>query len=407
MDLTKHINKRNLLIIAFAFLLNFYYIIPQSIALAVNAVILVLSIHNVKKVSTMLPFKWYLSFVLIFTVMTLLRFDSTTYLISSINVCIIILTLILVLKSKIDIALFIHATSISGFLLCMYIYYKFGYLFGLGRLGMEMPGTRIDSAITLGYIFLYICCMQIYSMFEQKNITMKVMTIAAIVLTLYLTLLTGTRKALLIPIAYLFLCLYLRYKKNSLKLLIIIAISIFATTKVIGYIADNDILDKNMIERWQGTIGLIDNKQYLDDSSLERLDHIEKAKKLFYYNPIFGAGINNAIKYIGTHAHNNYLTLLAFGGIVLLLSYYWIYLYLIKKWKKIYNLYPQLYIMILMLLFSDMGTTSFNISYFNILITLLIIAYKIGYDKQTVNVLNENIQNHENTYHRQLRNGKG
>lgn len=372
----------NILIIAFATLLNFYYIVPQNIAISINALIVLLSIQNVRRIITYLPIKWFLFFTFLLMLFVMIRSDSTSYLISSINVLVMIFTTSLLVKNKSDVSLFINATSFSGLLLCLYIYYKFGYIFGFGRLGMEMPGTRIDSAITLGYIFLYICCMQIYSMFEQKNITMKVMTIAAIVLTLYLTLLTGTRKALLIPIAYLFLCLYLRYKKNSLKLLIIIAISIFATTKVIGYIADNDILDKNMIERWQGSIGLIDNKQYIDDSSLERLDHIEKAKKLFYYNPIFGAGINNAIKYIGTHAHNNYLTLLAFGGIVLLLSYYWIYLYLIKKWKKIYNLCPLLYIMILMLLFSDIGTTSFNIAYFNIMITMLIIAYKIGYDNK-------------------------
>lgn len=384
----------NILIIAFAFLLSFYYIIPQSIALAANTFILLLSIKNISKITSFLPLKWYLSFTGVLMILTLFRFDSTSYLISSINVSIIILTLMLILKDKENILLLINAISISGLLLCVYISYKFGYLFGFGRLG-DLPGTRIDSSITLGYIFLYICCMQICSLFEQKSIVVKVLTSVAIVFTLYLTLLTGTRKALLVPIAYLLFCLYIKYKRNYFKIFIVIVISIFTIPKVIEYIADNNILDYKMIERWEGSLGLIDDKQFIDDSSLERLDHIEKAKEIFYNNPIFGVGVDKTINYVGTHPHNNYFTLLSFGGIVLFFSYYWIYLYIIMKWKKIYNLWPQLYIMILMLLLSDMGTTSFNILYFNTMIVLLLIRYKIGNGKEIVNMYNKNSHKYE------------
>lgn len=394
METIKHINIRNLLIIVFAFLLNFYYIIPKNIAIAVNIFILLLSINDIRKTPSFFPFKWYFSFIGVFMMLTLFHYDSTAYLISSINVCVVILTLILLLKDKENILLLINAISISGLLLCVYISYKFGYLFGFGRLG-DLPGTRIDSSITLGYIFLYICCMQICSMFEQKSIVMKVLTSVAIVFTLYLTLLTGTRKALLVPIAYLFFCLYIKYKRNYFKILIVIVISIFTIFKVLGYIADNNILDDKMIERWEGALGLIDDKQFLDESSLERLDHIEKAKEIFYNNPIFGVGVDKTINYVGTHPHNNYLTLLSFGGIVLFFSYYWIYLYIIMKWKKIYNLWPQLYIMILMLLLSDMGTTSFNILYFNTMIVLLLIRYKIGNGKEIVNMYNKNSHKYE------------
>lgn len=382
MELTKYTNKKSACIITFAFLLSFYYIIPQSYALVINAIIIILSLENFKRIATFLPIKWNLAFITVLLLLTLFRVDNLAYLISSINVGVILFTQILILNDKKDINLFMNSVTVSGFLLCLFINYKFAHLFGIGRLGMEMPGTRIDSAITLGYILLYISCIQIYTIFNNDNVLYKAIIGIAIIFTLYLTLHTGTRKALLIPIAYFLFCLFIEYKKSFLKLIFITAITLFTLTKAIGYIAEKDIIDKKMVERWEGLIGFVDQKTYIDDSSEERVDHIEKATDIFQNNSVFGIGINETIKYIGTHAHNNFMTLLAFGGMVLFISYYWIYAYFFTHRKSMLKSMPRIFVMAAIIVpLSDMGTTSFNIAYFNVMLALLMISYKIELKK--------------------------
>ena len=380
MKLIKSIGSQNVSIIVFATLLNFYYVIPQSYGIIVNAVILLLSIKDMKgtqNIQNTLPIRW-LGFVCIYLFsLGVIYNDKLTYAIATTNVLVVIFTLSILLNSKEKITLFIKATTISGIVLGIFLIKKYAVYIGFGRFGQELPGTRIFSPITLGYIFMYISCLQIYDIFNTRNKLYKILMALAIILSLYIILLTGTRKSLMLPVLLLFVSIVIKFKDKFFKLLIISVISFATLLQSIEYIKETEIINKKHIERWEGVMSFANDNYEIDDSSLERLRLIENAKTIFYLNPLFGIGIDDTIRKIGTHPHNNYLTLLVFGGLTLMLLYYSIYIPIIRNWKTYYKLDPYLFFIVIVIIpISDLGTTSFNIFYFSTLITLLLLQRK-------------------------------
>lgn len=160
---------QNITIIVFATLMNFYYVIPQSYGLILNAIILLSAIRDIKSIQNILPVKWLgLVCIYLFSLGVIYN-DKLTYAIATTNVLVVIFTLTLLLNSKEKILLFIKATAISGIFLGLFLIKQYAVYIGFGRFGQELPGTRIFSPITLGYIFMYISCLQIYDIFNTRN----------------------------------------------------------------------------------------------------------------------------------------------------------------------------------------------------------------------------------------------
>ena len=122
-------------------------------------------------------------------------------------------------------------------------------------------------------------------------------------------------------------------------------------------------------ERMQTMINGFLGRGVVDNSTIERMRLKDLGKELFLSNPIFGVGIDCA-RYFTTslfgktfYLHDNYIELLADGGIIGFVIYYWIYLEILIKMLK-YRDYnnPEwviCFVILLLRLVMDYGSVSF------------------------------------------------
>lgn len=371
--MSKVISKyfKNTVIILLAFLIVFYYILPSNLSILLSCVVTLVSL---KRIKSFVPLIWYGVFFLYLLLISLIRDTSMIYVTSCANVLFILLSVSLVIQGDLDRALFLKATSILGGMLCLFLYTKYNVYIGVGRFGEELPGTNIQSSILLGYILLYISCIQIWSFFHSKNKWYKALHLSFYVLTLWLTFFTGTRKALLLPILFGLLILILQYKKNKLKLILILSAVSVVLCFAGYYLAKSEYMSAEQMERWVGILGFFNDDIAKDASSEERTYLLKQGLYLFSQKPLFGYGIDATLKELSKHPHNNYVSLLSYGGVIFFLLYYWIYIYVLLGLRKSFRLDYSLYILgTIVILLSDMGTTSFNIMYFSVCITLLFV----------------------------------
>ena len=367
-----------LLIILFSGLICFYYIIPRGWAYLFEAFILLLAIKEKSGKFDPVPVIWYSLFSMYIIIDAVFRDHQMIYVSSCLNVLVFILILSLLIKSEEQSNLFIKASAFFGVAFSLYILVKFRVFIGIGRLGMELPGTRIDSAITLGYIFLYFMCLQILSLVNfQLSIVTKIVLVLGLSLSMYLTLMTGTRKALYIPILYLFLVIILKNRLYFGRLLFYISTLSIITVVSFNFMLENEIISSDSLTRMEGSLAIISDKYAMDDSTIERELLAYKATNIFYQHPLLGNGTDQVLKELTKHPHNNFLSILSMGGLVMFVFYYWIYFVCLFSKTVNRNKYLPLFMIVVFVLpLSDLGTTSFNIIYFNILIALFVLTAK-------------------------------
>ncbi len=127
----------------------------------------------------------------------------------------------------------------------------------------------------------------------------------------------------------------------------------------------SEVLDRmsNMVEAFTGTGG--------DSSTIIRLALVDIGWDLFYQSPITGVGINNPSVYTffvygkdNYYLHNNYIELLAGTGVIGLIAYYSMYLYVAYNLIRYRDIHSNEYIMVLILFLSqivmDMGMVSYE-----------------------------------------------
>lgn len=131
-----------------------------------------------------------------------------------------------------------------------------------------------------------------------------------------------------------------------------------------------------------------------DSSSIKRLRYIEIGLEQFYKTPILGIGIGNArtLTAEGVYLHNNFIELLAGGGILGFILYYISYYYeIVNMWKyrRKWRAYSSvLFILCILLLLLDFGAVSYysKIHYFYFMVIymeLTHVKFK-GYDNDYI-----------------------
>lgn len=144
---------------------------------------------------------------------------------------------------------------------------------------------------------------------------------------------TGSRKAL-ITLVVSVLCIILnRYKSRRLINSIfkwVIALGLFIIA--LQYLSSFSLFD-GINERMKGLIALVTGKGTVDASAQVRQEYVTLGFAVFKRHPIFGIGMGasgaylSSITGINEYFHNNYIELLACGGIVGTCIYYNIWLF--------------------------------------------------------------------------------
>jgi O-antigen ligase len=138
-----------------------------------------------------------------------------------------------------------------------------------------------------------------------------------------------------------------------------------------------------MMDRMEGLFASITGNGNIDNSTNIRNRLTSLGLRLFLKYPIAGVGIDNGrtftVQVIGesTYLHNNYIEMLACGGMLGFVSYYGIYAYLlthfIRKKNSSNHLGKAIVVMLLSLLLADIGTVSYydKSTYFYFMIAFL------------------------------------
>lgn len=180
-------------------------------------------------------------------------------------------------------------------------------------------GAVNQFGITTSYIYLF----SLYGV--RRNKGKRIVLFATLILSLVLTLITGSRKALFNLVF--FTCMVLLFSKydrnvfrNLGRVLLVVALVMVAVIIVLRVDALYNILGNRLVSLFSYFSGDVQ-----EDLSALRRDYMkDDAMALFKSNPILGIGLNN-FKYVaryGTYAHSNYYELLCCLGIIGTLLYY-------------------------------------------------------------------------------------
>lgn len=230
----------------------------------------------------------------------------------------------------------------------------------------------------LGMCATYAIIINIYYIFNKQNGWYTIFSIPALLITFA----SGSRKAFVIlVVGVIALSILKNYKtKNIAKRTIKIIASIISLLLILLFISKLSVFEP-LMERMQFVVNGILTGQNSDYSTLTRLNLITIGQQIFQQHPVLGIGINNSQFIVegiyhreNYYLHNNYIELLADGGIVGFVIYYWIFLYLfisLIKNRDFADLEFDICLLLLIIhLLMDIGSVSFlnRTTYFYLLI---------------------------------------
>ena len=249
-------------------------------------------------------------------------------------------------------------------------------------------GGEIVNENTLA-IFLALSAVILFGLYLKiKKIFYIIIFFALVVLNV----ITGSKKGLMDLAIGIFLTLFFaaandKGKKNRLlKWTAMITIAF-----IITYFAWQLPVFDVVRTRFELMFGFLSGKSnIIDYSTLERQKMIEEGVQQFYKTPILGIGIGATsyltMQFLGraTYLHNNYIELLATGGIVGTLFYYSSILKIgIKNWNNRCKSYANQYscIILIIILINDFAAVQYFSKLTYILFAIAIAASNDTYTK--------------------------
>lgn len=240
------------------------------------------------------------------------------------------------------------------------------YEYGTERLGEAIGQNPNGFGMIMSVSAIF--CLYFYQ-FEKNKKNGKILFLVLLIAFSLFSLLSGSKKALLLLICgIVFLELFATKKTKRLRgLLITVAI----VPTILYLVFNNQTLYSVLGYRLEKTFMTITNQStniMIDQSLIERKYFREQAIYLFKQHPIVGVGGNNFTSYMRSinykhvaYSHNNYTELLATLGLIGFMIYYLFYAYIV--------------ITLLKMLKKGEGNREINILFIIILTIFLILDY--------------------------------
>lgn len=216
----------------------------------------------------------------------------------------------------------------AGYLVAMYaIYY-----YGLATIrALVQAGNRIDNEFAnvnaIGMMAAYSLIIT-FSKIINKHLSLSLIFALP---ALLMVIASGSRKAFIILICGMFFVYLTKSMSSSVKPIETVfkffAVCLLSVAVVV--IIWSIPTFSPVTERLGQTLNQFTGKGAVDESTVRRAWFIEIGLKQFLKTPIQGIGIGNSLFIIGrnTYLHNNYVEILACGGILGILTFYSSYLY--------------------------------------------------------------------------------
>lgn len=236
---------------------------------------------------------------------------------------------------------------------------------------MAAAEERMDNDFanvnTIGILASIGVIIQLDEMFTKKKFTfLPLLCIPSV----FLIAVTQSRKALVMVVMGLALILWFRNinSKNFFKTMFRLILYAGIGVIVVSFILSLPIF-AGLMERMQTMINGFTGEGKVDSSTLVRQEMVEIGMETFRKYPFFGIGMGNSGELLKMHIgkdaylHNNFIELLASGGIVGFAIYYSMYIYLIVKFwqhrKHKTDEYVICLTLMLVLLVMDYGRVSY------------------------------------------------
>lgn len=265
--------------------------------------------------------------------------------------------------------LFIIATLINS----VYILFNIDFsTIGMIRIGAGSLGEEWNSNI-IGMLMAFSTYISYFLSINEINKKVRLKYYTCIVIFIFITLFSGSRKALMILIIS-NMSFYFLYKKNKFYSIFKISIMCFFAYYLIMNIPELYYIVGRRIE---GLLAQFTGNGVVDNSTQVRMRMVEYGVYWFQKKPILGYGIDNYkdlyANMVGSYmySHNNYIELLVGTGIVGTLSYYSIYIYiLMKSINKKSTFFTFIMVLIITLLITEVGLVSYSLFYIQFLICI-------------------------------------
>lgn len=279
-----------------------------------------------------------------------------------------------------------HQTSIlplldsirwAGYLMALYLLIVYGWdhlkilLQDHGRLTSELVNSN-----SVGRILALSIILTLFRWIFYKFSFWYILVIPNI----FLFAVANSKIAFLILILGLSGVLYIKYaKRNVINIVgagIIGICGLIILVMIILYLP----IFAGLKDRLEHLLALFTGQGIVDNSSLERSIMVRIGMEQFWHTPLLGLGIGSSFELTlhtlgqATYLHNNYVELLACGGLVGLSTYYWMFIFpgihLFQR-QSINDINSKMsLLLIFLLLIADIGTISYysKQTYFFILI---------------------------------------
>lgn len=202
------------------------------------------------------------------------------------------------------------------------------------RSGARVYEEKFINANMLGMIAACSIVLNFYYIIYEKKV--RWWTILAVPALICLAG-AGSKKGILLLAGGGFLLIVMHSFNNRKVLFSLKRIAFLIPLLVItAYFLSKTPLFAPTIERFEGVINFVTGSGKVDFSTAERIQMMEVGVQIFKRAPILGVGIDNPqlFNIRQTYLHNNYIELLAGGGIIGFTIYYFMYAYLLYyMWK--------------------------------------------------------------------------
>ena len=229
----------------------------------------------------------------------------------------------------------------AGYFVAMYaIYY---YDFATIR-AIVQSGGRIDNEFAnvnaIGMMAAYALIITFSKIINGHRSVALLFSLPALLMIIA----SGSRKAFIILLIGFFLVYLLRSMSNSKNAINTITkiVLLCGSAIVLVTVIWSMPIFAPITERLSQTLNQFTGSGMVDESTLRRAWFIEIGFEQFLKTPLHGIGIGNSLFIIGhdTYLHNNYIEILACGGILGFIAFYSSYMYcapiIVKSFKK-YN----------------------------------------------------------------------
>lgn len=217
---------------------------------------------------------------------------------------------------------------------CIFVLVFQGNVMGEERLGtieffLPVLGRIKYNSNTLGMACALVFLFQIYLLAREKK---QYARIFIMLFCLVITLMSGSRKALIVLLSFVFLFVFFYKPKQRVATILMVVVVLLVMSFLLLNI---EPLYRVAGHRIEDTFRTIVFGEAIQESSAKSRDlMIEIGIERFLEKPILGYGLTNfqlLSYYRGVYSHNNYIELAISGGAPALIIYYWYYGYIIIK----------------------------------------------------------------------------